>query len=87
MLLPMLLALLLQLTPTSSSPTIRWWMSVTEVENNMALIESGVPYTIVRPGGMERPDDDYYKEHNLVLDKEDSRFGGQVSRLQVAWVS
>ena len=42
MLLPMLLALLLQLTPTSSSPTIRWWMSVTEVENNMALIESGV---------------------------------------------
>lgn len=58
------------------------WKRTAEV----ALIESGVPYTIVRPGGMERPDDEYYKEHNLVLDEEDSRFGGQVSRLQVAWV-
>ena len=38
-----LLALLLQLQISSSSPTIRWWMSVNEVENNLALIEgSGV---------------------------------------------
>lgn len=41
-------------------------------------------YTIVRPGGMERPKDDYKATHNLVLKPRDSLFGGQVSRLQVA---
>ncbi|XP_010521452.1 PREDICTED: protein TIC 62, chloroplastic isoform X2 [Tarenaya hassleriana] len=49
-----------------------------------ALIASGVPYTIVRPGGMERPTDAYKETHNLTLSLEDTLFGGQVSNLQVA---
>lgn len=40
-------------------------------------------YAIVRPGGMERPTDDYKKTHNVRLLPRDSVFGGQVSRLQV----
>jgi hypothetical protein len=35
-------------------------------------------YTIVRPGGMERPTDAYKQSHNLVLKPRDSIFGGQV---------
>ena len=52
-----------------------------------ALIASGVPYTILRPGGMEKPGDDYGDDHSLVFAEEDSRFGGQVSRLQIAQVA
>ncbi|KAF3320447.1 Protein TIC 62 [Carex littledalei] len=48
------------------------------------LISSGLPYTIVRPGGMERPTDSFKETHNLVLAKEDTYFGGLVSNLQVA---
>eukprot|EP00803_Ostreobium_quekettii_P006950 evm.model.scf_1246.8 EVM.evm.TU.scf_1246.8 scf_1246:40849-46477(-) len=48
------------------------------------LEASGMPYTIVRPGGMERPTDTYKETHNLTLSTRDQRFGGQVSRLQVA---
>ncbi|KAL6885534.1 hypothetical protein ACP4OV_010313 [Aristida adscensionis] len=49
-----------------------------------ALIASGIPYTIVRPGGMERPTDAYKETHNLVVAAEDTYVGGQVSNLQVA---
>lgn len=49
-----------------------------------ALLSSGLPYTIVRPGGMERPTDSYKETHNIVLANEDTYFGGQVSTLQVA---
>ncbi|XP_010507301.1 PREDICTED: protein TIC 62, chloroplastic-like [Camelina sativa] len=49
-----------------------------------ALIESGLNYTIVRPGGMERPTDAYKETHNLTLSLDDTLFGGQVSNLQVA---
>ncbi|KAI4295566.1 hypothetical protein L6164_035601 [Bauhinia variegata] len=49
-----------------------------------ALIASGVPYTIVRPGGMERPTDAYKETHNITLSNEDTLFGGQVSNLQIA---
>lgn len=49
-----------------------------------ALESSGMAYTIVRPGGMERPQDDYKETHNVRLAPRDSLFGGQVSRLQVA---
>eukprot|EP00882_Tetradesmus_deserticola_P023059 GHRQ01025090.1.p1 GENE.GHRQ01025090.1~~GHRQ01025090.1.p1 ORF type:complete len:442 (+),score=188.27 GHRQ01025090.1:105-1430(+) len=49
-----------------------------------ALERSGMSYCIVRPGGMERPTDDYKNTHNLTLKPRDSTFGGQVSRLQVA---
>lgn len=49
-----------------------------------ALEESGIAYTIIRPGGMERPGDDYKQTHNVRLATRDTWFGGQVSRLQVA---
>ncbi|WJX51532.1 Protein TIC 62, chloroplastic, variant 3 [Trifolium repens] len=49
-----------------------------------ALLASGLPYTIVRPGGMERPTDAYKETHNVTLSTEDTLFGGQVSNLQVA---
>jgi NAD(P)H-binding len=51
------------------------WKRASEV----ALQESGLPYTIVRPGGMERPTDEYELTHNVKLCKEDTTFGGQVS--------
>lgn len=38
-------------------------------------------YTIVRPGGMERPKDDFKASHNLVIKPRDSIFGGQVRRV------
>ena len=37
-----------------------------------------------RPGGMERPGDDYGETHKVVLRERDVLFGGQVSRLQVS---
>nr|XP_043619518.1 protein TIC 62, chloroplastic [Erigeron canadensis] len=49
-----------------------------------ALLASGIPYTIVRPGGMERPTDTFKETHNLTLAMEDTLFGGLVSNLQVA---
>ncbi|KAL2927505.1 Protein TIC 62 chloroplastic [Bienertia sinuspersici] len=49
-----------------------------------ALIASGLPYTIVRPGGMERPTDSFKETHNLTLSQDDTLFGGLVSNLQVA---
>ncbi|XP_019169465.1 PREDICTED: protein TIC 62, chloroplastic [Ipomoea nil] len=49
-----------------------------------ALLASGLPHTIVRPGGMERPTDTYKETHNITLSREDTLFGGQVSNLQVA---
>ena len=36
-----------------------------------------------RPGGMERPTDEYKLTHNVVLKERDTAFGGQISRLQV----
>nr|GMD07117.1 protein TIC 62, chloroplastic [Ipomoea batatas] len=52
-----------------------------------ALLASGLPYTIVRPGGMERPTDTYKETHNITLSQEDTLFGGQVSNLQVSAVT
>lgn len=49
-----------------------------------ALIASGLPYTIVRPGGMERPTDAFKETHNLVVAAQDTYAGGLVSNLQVA---
>ncbi|XP_035841650.1 protein TIC 62, chloroplastic isoform X5 [Helianthus annuus] len=49
-----------------------------------ALLASGIPYTIVRPGGMERPTDSFKETHNLTLSPGDTLFGGLVSNLQVA---
>lgn len=49
-----------------------------------ALERSGMPYLIVRPGGMERPKDNYKDTHNAIAAARDTLFGGNVSRLQVA---
>eukprot|EP00887_Chlorella_sp_A99_P003986 scaffold11.g3986.t1 len=49
-----------------------------------ALEASGLPYVIVRPGGMEAPRDDFKRTHNLRLATRDKLFNGLVSRLQVA---
>ena len=49
-----------------------------------ALEDSGLQYVIVRPGGMERPTDDFKLTNNVRLSTRDTLFGGQVSRLQVA---
>ena len=56
------------------------WKRASEEE----LRRSGMAYTIVRPGGMERPTDDYGVDANLVLAPANTRFGGLVSNLQVA---
>lgn len=51
----------------------------------VALENSSVPrYTIVRPGGLERPRDDHGETHSVVAACRDSTFGGQLSRAQVA---
>ena len=50
------------------------------------LVKSGLAFTIVRPGGMERPTDDYYVQNEAVLRPQDTQFGGQVSRTQVSWL-
>ncbi|KDP46212.1 hypothetical protein JCGZ_10052 [Jatropha curcas] len=61
-----------------------WGVLIWKRQAEEALIASGVPYTIVRPGGMERPTDAYKETHNITLSEEDTLFGGQVSNLQVA---
>ncbi|XP_020105939.1 protein TIC 62, chloroplastic isoform X1 [Ananas comosus] len=61
-----------------------WGVLIWKRKAEEALIASGLPFTIVRPGGMERPTDSYKETHNLVLADEDTFFGGQVSNLQVA---
>ncbi|PON43644.1 NAD(P)-binding domain containing protein [Trema orientale] len=61
-----------------------WGVLIWKRKAEEALIASGIPYTIVRPGGMERPTDAYKETHNTTLSQEDTLFGGQVSNLQVA---
>jgi hypothetical protein len=39
-----------------------------------------------RPGGLEKPQDDYGETRALVFKQRDEIFGGQVSRLQIAQV-
>ena len=61
-----------------------WGVLVFKKKAEKALEASGIPYVIVRPGGMERPTDSYKRTHNVRLATRDKLFGGQVSRLQVA---
>ncbi|KAF8028340.1 hypothetical protein BT93_E1068 [Corymbia citriodora subsp. variegata] len=61
-----------------------WGVLIWKRKAEEALIASSIPYTIVRPGGMERPTDAYKETHNITLSEEDTLFGGQVSNLQVA---
>jgi NAD(P)H-binding len=56
-----------------------WWGVLKWKHGSERLLQSiGLPYTIVRPGGMERPTDDYENTHNVRLSKEDTMWGGQV---------
>lgn len=61
-----------------------WGVLVWKRKAEEALLASGVPYTIVRPGGMERPTDAFKETHNITLSTEDTLFGGLVSNLQIA---
>lgn len=61
-----------------------WGVLIWKAKAEKALENSGLPYTIVRPGGMERPTDTFKETHNLRLAPRDTWFGGQVSNLQVA---
>jgi len=61
-----------------------WGVLLFKRQAEEALERSGMSYTIIRPGGMERPTDTHKRTHGLVLKPRDSVFGGQVSRLQVA---
>merc|ERR1719262_695267 len=72
---------------TASLLNLFWEVLKRKRVGEEAVVASGVPYTILRPGGMEKPGDDYGNTHNLVFAEEDTRFGGQVSRLQVAQVA
>ncbi|XP_020530302.1 protein TIC 62, chloroplastic isoform X2 [Amborella trichopoda] len=71
-------------TSASGNSTLFWGVLIWKRKAEEALMASGLPFTIVRPGGMERPTDAYKETHNIVLAKEDTYFGGQVSNLQVA---
>ncbi|KAM6570237.1 hypothetical protein CsatB_018222 [Cannabis sativa] len=61
-----------------------WGVLLWKRKAEEALIASGIPYTIVRPGGMERPTDTFKETHNTTLSQQDTLFGGLVSNLQVA---
>ncbi|XVF01426.1 hypothetical protein REPUB_Repub04eG0088100 [Reevesia pubescens] len=61
-----------------------WGVLIWKRKAEEALIASGLPYSIVRPGGMERPTDAFKETHNITLSTEDTLFGGLVSNLQVA---
>lgn len=61
-----------------------WGILVWKRQAEVALAKSGIPYTIVRPGGLEAAGDDYGDTHNVVLGAANSTGGGTVSRLQVA---
>ncbi|XP_059076018.1 protein TIC 62, chloroplastic isoform X3 [Cryptomeria japonica] len=78
----------LKLDSQSVNPSVPlslfWGVLIWKRKAEEALISSGLPYSIVRPGGMERPTDTYKETHNLVLASKDTYFGGQVSNLQVA---
>ncbi|XP_073148868.1 protein TIC 62, chloroplastic [Henckelia pumila] len=61
-----------------------WGVLIWKRKAEEALLASGLSYTIVRPGGMERPTDSFKETHNITLSEEDTLFGGLVSNLQVA---
>ncbi|KAG7011687.1 Protein TIC 62, chloroplastic [Cucurbita argyrosperma subsp. argyrosperma] len=58
-----------------------WGVLLWKRKAEEALIASGLPYTIVRPGGMERPTDTFKETHNTTVSPEDTLFGGLVAEL------
>lgn len=61
-----------------------WGILLWKRQAEVALAKSGIPYTIVRPGGLEAAGDDYGDTHNVVLGEANAFGGGTVSRMQVA---
>ncbi|CAM9711560.1 unnamed protein product [Scytosiphon promiscuus] len=68
----------------ASALNLFWGILTWKRKTEKVLIDSGLPYTILRPGGMERPGDDFEQTHNVRVAPKDTLFGGVVSRLQVA---
>ncbi|CAM9989239.1 unnamed protein product [Ectocarpus fasciculatus] len=68
----------------ASALNLFWGILSWKRKTEKALIDSGLPYTILRPGGMEKPGDDFEQTHNVRVAAKDTLFGGVVSRLQVA---
>eukprot|EP00904_Undaria_pinnatifida_P007499 jgi/Undpi1/387/HiC_scaffold_1.g00383.m1 len=68
----------------ASALNLFWGILSFKRKTEKALIDSGLPYTILRPGGMEKPEDDFEQTHNVRIASKDTLFGGVVSRLQVA---
>ncbi|CAM9805317.1 unnamed protein product, partial [Laminaria digitata] len=67
----------------ASALNLFWGILSWKRKTEKALIDSGLPYTILRPGGMEKPQDDFEETHNVRVASKDTLFGGVVSRLQV----
>ena len=67
----------------ASALNLFWGVLYWKAQAEAALIKSGMQYTIVRPGGMEKPTDSYKETHATTLAARDTVFGGQISRLQV----
>ncbi|CAM9759727.1 unnamed protein product [Pylaiella littoralis] len=68
----------------ASALNLFWGILTWKRKTEKFLIDSGLPYTILRPGGMEKPGDDFENTHNVRVAPKDTLFGGVVSRLQVA---
>lgn len=61
-----------------------WGVLTWKRASEMALMDSGLKYTIIRPGGMERPTDEFELTHNMKLLPSKSSYNGSISRKQVA---
>ena len=61
-----------------------WGVLSWKRQTELKLISSGLKYTIVRPGGMEKPTDEFENTHNMKLHLPSTQFGGLVSRKQIS---
>lgn len=55
-------------------------------DDRLVVVRPAVVVVVVvfeRPGGMEKPGDDFEDTHNVRVQSKDTLFGGLVSRLQV----
>eukprot|EP01041_Mallomonas_annulata_P012139 gene12139-25477_t len=61
-----------------------WGILFWKRQSEKLLMSSGLDYTIIRPGGMERPTDEYELTHNMKLFPASTTFKGNISRKQIA---
>jgi peptide-methionine (R)-S-oxide reductase len=61
-----------------------WGVLSWKRQTELKLISSGLKYTIIRPGGMEKPTDEFELTHNMKIHRPSTQFGGQISRKQIA---